>query len=281
MVEADQVKQAKEKYLDVLIAIEQTEKEAAARLEQDVQRQQQDELLKSLHLDHVDMLFDNMFREDMDLKKYRPLADQAIHDLHDEYRVKYEIVINDLRHFIAKQKEARADELKVYQKSVDEVKMDVDRECIDKIHGFHQYKKQMLRQFQNAEPTELEQGLKELRLRVRQLSNYLMAQEMTLVEQFEDVVKEIEQNYTGLCQTAVETARQSFSRMRELENECHEKVNEAVVAAFEKFAKADIDELDEVLRDLVVDKDTIVNMLTSSHDQHISKIDQQVSYTNH
>lgn len=42
----------------------------------------------------------------------------------------------------------------------------------------------------------------------------------------------------------------TFSRMRELENECHEKVSETIMLAFERFAKTDMDELDDTIREV-------------------------------
>ncbi len=101
------------------------------------------------------------------------------------------------------------------------------------------------------DPKVIETLIMELRKAVKTLTNYLMAQEMMVVEQFEDVVKEVEQNYTQLCSTSVEVSRQSFTRFREITNEYHEKVSEVVVANFDKFAKnPDLDQLDEVIREV-------------------------------
>jgi division protein CdvB (Snf7/Vps24/ESCRT-III family) len=44
----------------------------------------------------------------------------------------------------------------------------------------------------------------------------------------------------------------SFSRLREAENEYHEKVTEAVMSTFDKLAKGDMEELSDVLRDVSI-----------------------------
>lgn len=87
------------------------------------------------------MLFETIFKDDKDLAKYRHLADQMLKELHDDFKVKLDIVITELRHFVLKQVEIRADEIKLYQKCTDDVKGEVDKECISRIRAFIKYKK--------------------------------------------------------------------------------------------------------------------------------------------
>ncbi|KAJ1531202.1 replication factor A protein 2, partial [Nowakowskiella sp. JEL0078] len=92
-----------------------------------------------------------------------------------------------------------------------------------------------------------------------------MGHEMALVEQFEDVIKEFERNFTEQCGTIGEYAQQSFSNMRELENEFHERFMECVMAAYERFHKGDIEEVDDDLRDIMSDKDTLINEINAGY----------------
>lgn len=111
---------------------------------------------------------------------------------------------------------------------------------------------QILRQLADTHnPKDAANLVDTLKKEVRSLYNFLMAQEMTLVEQFEDVVKEVEQNYSQLCSTTLDLTRVFFQRMRDLANEWHEKSVELVMSAFEKFAKTEIDELDDVIREVL------------------------------
>lgn len=91
---------------------------------------------------------------------------------------------------------------------------------------------------------------KDLQLGIQSLFRFLMGREMTLVEQLEEVFKEFESNYSTLCATTIDTARQYFSKMRDLENDFHEKLVEAVVNAFDQYAKTDLEELDDSLREV-------------------------------
>ena len=91
---------------------------------------------------------------------------------------------------------------------------------------------------------------KDLQLGIQSLFRFLMSREMTLVEQLEEVSKEFELNFSQMCSVALDTARQFFAKMRDLENDYHEKLVECVVNAFDQYAKADPEELSDVLREV-------------------------------
>jgi hypothetical protein len=77
-----------------------------------------------------------------------------------------------------------------------------------------------------------------------------MEAEMVIVEQFEEVIKEYERNYTELCNASTEFGQSSFSRLRELCTEFLEKLTENIQAMYDRFNKGDIDEVDEEIRDV-------------------------------
>ncbi|KAJ3296348.1 Dynein regulatory complex subunit 3, partial [Blyttiomyces sp. JEL0837] len=155
-------------------------------------------------------------------------------------------------------------------------KGEIDSDCIKKLDAYSHYKKQMIRVIQNSRDTkEIDEALKSLRDETKELSDQLIGYEMQLVEQFEDVIKEFERNYTELCSGINEYGQTCFARLRELENEHHEKFSEIVLQAFDRFSKGDIDDVDDELRDVLSDKDTLVNAINGSHDFHLSKFDHQ------
>lgn len=101
-------------------------------------------------------------------------------------------------------------------------------------------------------PNELDHLIIRLKSDTQKLFNFLMGLEMTLVEQLEDVIKEIEQNYGQMASQAIDFARATFARCREIENEYNERASESVLSAFDRLIKMDLDELDEQTRDVSV-----------------------------
>jgi hypothetical protein len=97
---------------------------------------------------------------------------------------------------------------------------------------------------------EVDEAVRELREMTTSLSNYLMYAEMVIVDQFEEVIKEFERNFTELCNHVSEFGQSSFARLRELEADYLEKFTETVLAMYDRFNKGDIDDVDEDIRDV-------------------------------
>lgn len=113
---------------------------------------------------------------------------------------------------------------------------------------------------------EVDDALHKMRDETQLISDYLMSAEMVIVEQFEEVIKEFERNYTELCATINEFGQSSFARLRDLENEHQEKFTETIVAMFERFNKGDMDEVDDEIRDV----NLYLRIPTSYWNSHLS-----------
>jgi hypothetical protein len=105
-----------------------------------------------------------------------------------------------------------------------------------------------------------------------------MSHEMQLVEQFEEVFKEFERAYTELSAGVIELGQTAFARLREYEIEYHEKFSELVMQTFDRINKSDMDDIEEELRDLLTDKDVLINAVNLSHDYRLGRIDHQEDY---
>ncbi|KAJ3198692.1 Dynein regulatory complex subunit 3, partial [Dinochytrium kinnereticum] len=276
LVDEESIAASREKYIDDLIAMEEEEKILNSKKEELRKKQEQDVLYEAAHILGIDTLFDDMFIEDMDYQRLQIAATDRILDLQDDYRAKFEIVVNELRHFVLKRHSERQDEHKSFKDCINNAKGEVDSECLKALDRYSHYKKQMLRLIQTSRDTkEIDESIKMLKDETNELSDRLVGQEMQLVEQCEDVIKEFERNYTELCTGINEYGQTAFARLRELENEHHEKFSETVLSAFERFNKGDNEDADDELRDIMSDKDTLVNAINGSHDFHLSQFDRQ------
>lgn len=111
-------------------------------------------------------------------------------------------------------------------------------------------------------------------VKINELEEELMEYEVTLNENNDECIKEFERNYTEMCGQFLEYASGQFSKIREIENLHHEKLQEDCQVQLEKFIKNDVpEEYSEEVRMRFVDKETVANALAASHDTHLLAID--------
>jgi hypothetical protein len=102
-----------------------------------------------------------------------------------------------------------------------------------------------------------EQGLQEAQLiryndEVNKLWEKLMANEVQIVDQLEETVREFERNMTEMVNSFVEQMQSSISQLRDLENNQFEKLQELCIVTLEKVIKNEIgDEFPEDLREVI------------------------------
>ncbi|KAJ3287744.1 Dynein regulatory complex subunit 3 [Borealophlyctis nickersoniae] len=276
LVDADSVAAAREKYIDDLIAQEEEEKVQVAKREEEKKKEETNALHESAHILGIDTLFTTMFHEDPDFSKLSPISTDQVNDLKEEYHAKFEVVTNELKHFVLRRSQEKSDEMAMFKSCLREAKGERDEECIKQLNRYQHLKKQLLRLIQNSrDAKEIDDALKTLKNETASLSDTLISHELTLVEQFEDVIKEFERNYTELCSGINEYGTTSFARLRELENEFHERFSEVILAAYDRFNKGDMEDMEDELRDLMSDKDVLVNAINGSHDFRLGKFDHQ------
>ncbi|KAJ3000105.1 Dynein regulatory complex subunit 3 [Globomyces sp. JEL0801] len=276
LIDQESIAIASEKYIDSIISQEEDEKTNLAKKENIRKQMEIDNLNNKAHILYIDTLFDRMFDEDADFKKLVPIAPAIVIDMKEEFRAKFEIVVKELKHFVLKKSQEKQDECSMIEQCMNEVKNASDEQCLEKLTEFYHKKKELLRIVQNSRnPKEVDDAVKELREITQTLSDFLMGAEMVIVEQFEEVIKEFERNYTELCNAINECGQTSLARLREIETEFLEKFSEAIMVMYERFNKGDIEEIDDEIRDIMSDKDVLINAINSAHDFRLSKLDQQ------
>jgi hypothetical protein len=87
---------------------------------------------------------------------------------------------------------------------------------------------------------------------VNKLWEKLMANEVQIVDQLEETVREFERNMTEMVNSFVEQMQSSISQLRDLENNQFEKLQELCIVTLEKVIKNEIgDEFPEDLREVI------------------------------
>uniref|UniRef100_A0A8B9TD18 Dynein regulatory complex subunit 3 n=1 Tax=Anas platyrhynchos TaxID=8839 RepID=A0A8B9TD18_ANAPL len=118
---------------------------------------------------------------------------------------------------------------------------------------------------------------------ILQLSETLMTLEIQTADQLEVRFKHIPvkppiQDARGsfFCCSFSLTIFYTMAQCRDLENRHHEKLLEISINTLEKSVKNELDEdLPDDVRELLVDKTTLVNMVNASHSVHLLKIDMR------
>ncbi|XP_059204382.1 dynein regulatory complex subunit 3 [Centropristis striata] len=104
----------------------------------------------------------------------------------------------------------------------------------------------------------------------------LMELEFQLVSQLEDIIKKLDISISEMVGNFIETAKGIFEQCQDLEDDYHEKVRQICVATLEKVAQEKLDwHMTDEVQMLFEDKDTVMDALDTSHDNHLLRINER------
>ncbi|TDH02828.1 hypothetical protein EPR50_G00156910 [Perca flavescens] len=140
--------------------------------------------------------------------------------------------------------------------------MDYQQKASEILETFEQeQKKRIVELKQLSDPDVLEVKINHYNDEINQLCNSLMALEFQLVSQLEDIIKKLDINISDIVG--------NFN----LEDSYNEKVRKIAVATLENVAKDKLDkDMPDDVKMLFTDKDTVMDALTTGHDNHLLKI---------
>ncbi|MBN3303924.1 DRC3 protein, partial [Amia calva] len=272
-------------------ALEQQGQEERHRQEEELQ------LHKAAYVEFLNgpSLFDSMYAEDTEAAKLAYLPGVA--QLLESYPFIH-FVSHTHSQFVAlcqqvftlglEQHERREDEVSAFFSCMGEAVSNNQERAALKVSTFEKERQEVFRELQKmTEPKLLVTRLAQCVEETVQLCDCLMTLELQLVDQLEDIVKDFERNISDMVSGFIETVQVllvstlpywefTFAQCRDLENNHHEKLLEIAVATLEKVAKNElVEDLSDDIRMLLVDKDTVINAVSASHDTHLLKIDNR------
>jgi len=232
---------------------------------------------KDAYVDNLNgsYLFETLYKEDPEGNKLKDLP--AIGEMVKDFEKKFtEISVKIFDYGIA-QYEKRSGDVKLFNECIRDAKVANTAAATKLIDGFTVYKKQVMAELLTLSDPELQdEKIKEYHTGVAKLWDQSMQLEMQLVDQLEETIKDFERNITELISQFVEYVQGLITQLRDLENTHHEKMLETCMVILEKVVKNELEEeLNDDLRMLFVDKDTISNALGASHDVHLLNIDNR------
>ncbi|GAB1602487.1 dynein regulatory complex subunit 3-like [Argonauta hians] len=126
-----------------------------------------------------------------------------------------------------------------------------------------------------TEMSQYESKVEKYRKKVEILYDKQLTYEMQLVDQLDDVIKEFEHNLRDLVAAFTEGFQGYLANCRDIESHHHEKMMEVALMNVETAHKNEVDEMSEELRNLFMDKDTVMSAVTQSHEAHLMTIDNE------
>ncbi|XP_071507614.1 dynein regulatory complex subunit 3-like [Diadema antillarum] len=220
-------------------------------------------------------LFDSMFADDPEASKLAALP--GVDELLAVYKDKMVAICQQVFQFGLQEHEKRCKEVEEFYSCVQEAKEENKDMAVQKIAEFNKYRKKVMSELVvMSDQRAIESQMNEFRGEVEKLWDTLMGFELQLVDQLEDTIKDFERNMADMVSSFVEHVQGLISQTRDLENVHHERLLEIAIITLEKYVKNELDdELPEDLRMLLVDKDTITNAVSASHDVHMLKVDNR------
>ncbi|XP_041363471.1 dynein regulatory complex subunit 3-like [Gigantopelta aegis] len=246
-----------------------------------MQRQQREskelELHKAAYVEHLNdsSLFDSMYAEDSEGQKLNTMP--QVKEMVDDFEKKFNAVCVEIFKYGLKENDKRKEEVSSFWECVEEAKSENKTTGMKMIDTFMDEKKKVFEQILHLSETTLESVLNVYQQKISDLWDNLMGLELQLVDQLEEVIKDFERNMQDLVSSFIENVQGYLTQCRDLENLHHESMMEMAIITLEKVIKNEVDEKEvpEDIRILFVDKDTINNAVTSSHDVHLLKIDNK------
>uniref|UniRef100_A0A669QTN9 Dynein regulatory complex subunit 3 n=1 Tax=Phasianus colchicus TaxID=9054 RepID=A0A669QTN9_PHACC len=246
--------------------LEHEEAQALAQLEEKQAQQKELEYHKTAFVEYLNgsFLFDSLYAEDTEAAKlaYLPGVDDLLKD--------FVSVCENLFNYCLKEHEKREAEVSDFYEGLHEVLTANQEEGRRIILDFENQNKMRLDEIHHASSHDTAESMRaEYNEDILQLSETLMTLEMQMVDQLEVRLRLI-----PVKPPILDAGTFHFAvACRDLENRHHEKLLEISISALEKSLKNELDEeLPDDVREFLVDKNTIVNMVNKSHDIHLLKI---------
>lgn len=277
LIDENSKQAARDEYEISIQEIEHNEKQAQLREDDQATKTAELELHMAAYVDHLNgsYLFDAMYAEDAEGQKLAAMP--GVDEIMIVYKERFAGVCQQIFELGLTKHEERMAEVNMFWECIADAKRDNGLTGVNKINSFMEYKKQLWQELsQVSEQKIMDVKVDEYSARVSTLWDELMALEIQLVDQLEEVIREFERNMSDMVSLFTESVQGLMTQCRDFENQHHEKLMEMAIFTLEKVVKNELDEdIPDDLKELFVDKDTIINAVSSSHDVHLLKIDNR------
>ena len=277
MIDPESRAAAKEKYFMDLGQLEEEEVIVQRKKSEEKKQVEALELHTLAYVEHLDgnALYLEMYDEDSDGKKLNKLPSME-EDILPVFEEKFSDVCMKIFEYGMEAAEVRNSEVDTFFTCVEDAKSANRAKSADAVEQFTNYKMDVFAKISSTkEQAYVDSLLTKFNEERQNLWDTLMTLELQLVDQLEDTIKEFERNLAELVSGFLEKIQARFVQLRDLENTHSEKLLEISINMLEKILKSEVDadQITDDLRELFVDKDSVTNAVSASHDRHLYVID--------
>ncbi|NXK64690.1 DRC3 protein, partial [Sylvietta virens] len=231
------------------------------------------------------LLFDSLYAEDREAAKLASVP--GVEDLLQAYPSWFDLISENLYNYGLEEYEKREAEVSKFYKRFHEILSVNQQESKRIISDFESRNQRSLDELDQAGSDDIAeskgaQGKED----IHQLWNALMALEALVSNGLEELLQDFKRSIDVIVSAFTETIQGIYPfhsiQCRDLDNAHHEKLMEIVIATHEKLEQNEFeedlqDDLPDDVRKLLMDKNTIVSAINTSHSIRLRKIDKRES----
>ncbi|NXY53026.1 DRC3 protein, partial [Callaeas wilsoni] len=227
------------------------------------------------------LLFDSLYAEDTEAAKLASLP--GVGDLLQAYPSWFVSVSGNLYNYGLEEYEKREAEVAKFCKRLHEILTVNQQESKRIISEFENRNQRRLDEIYHARSGDIAESKRaQGKEDILQLWDALMTLEALVSNDLEELLQDFKRSIDVIASTFIENIQGIYPfhsiQCRDLENQHHEKLMEMAIAILEKLDKDELQEdLPDDVRRLLVDKNTIVNVINMSHSIRLRKIDKRGS----
>ncbi|XP_077590830.1 dynein regulatory complex subunit 3 [Stigmatopora nigra] len=248
--------------------------------EQAEKEKQKKEAILQMHEDafveqlNGDYLYTSLIQNDTELSKLRCLP--GVDELLEAFETHLVKLCNQLFEVGLVEHKRRDIEVKLFFSRHQTDVSDSQARASKVLADFQLKHKQRIKDLQEAPDDEIESKKDICRQEINVMCFNLMAVEFQLYSYMEETIKKFDSNITEMTGSFSETAQGIFVHCRELEDSHHQQVTKIAVTTLEVVAKGEgEDDLPDDVRMLFLDKNTVMDTLAASHDNHLQTINDR------
>ena len=280
MIDENDRAMAKEQYHDELLDTQEKEmvlKEKASREEKHSAYLQE---LEGAGILFAQTIFDELFADDADMERLKHLPNSK--DPIDAFRSAFKNISEDYIRVSMERHLKRQKEIDDFDKSITKMRTADETDSGMLIDGYNNSKRivadQITSPFSTLTSADCQRMVKSLQEELERVCDEMMNIEVRQVEKFETLVDEFENRLNEMKNETLEAQQLFFRAIEELEEKFSTSLRAVAMDLIDRFARDELDQEyfdDDEAMSLVVDKDTCMSVLTSSHDNHVGKIQKK------
>ncbi|XP_061556151.1 dynein regulatory complex subunit 3 [Phycodurus eques] len=221
-----------------------------------------------------DYLYNNIIQNDTELSKLHCLP--GVDELLEAFERQLADLCNQLFEVGLTEYKRRDAEVNLFFSRLNADVTDSQRRASEVLADFQMRHKRRTVDLQEAPENEKKSKTDVCLQEIKVLCYNLMAVEFQLYSYLEETIRKFDNNISEMTASFSESAQGIFVHCRELEDSHHQKITQIAVTTLEVVAKGEAeDDLPDDVRMLFLDKNTVMDTLAASHDNHLQTINDR------